>query len=712
MFKNRDLGHGKSSSIRKRGHNTFHSNHDIHKKSYLSDTTDNIIVHQNENYTNHRSSNSVNKSLLKRRIIYGILAICITLSKTSLAATDTEIEENTSDTTNSTDCTKPAVEEFPSDFLTAEQRENGGIILYFIIATYLIFALGNICDDYFVPVLEIICETLKLSDDVAGATFMAAGTSAPEFFTNIMGTFVTKSDLGIGTIVGSAVFNIFGVISVCGLFAGRKIHLDWYPITRDCIVYGITVILLIIVLIDEKVYWYESIIFITFYILYIGVMFCNTRIEEWAFSTQRKVKKRITNQTIPNESTPLHSVAEKAVQSDVSGLTGGLPTVAITSASMEFISDGKQNDERLTITGNDYRHMLQPQTSATPSNISEQTMATDTTVGSDVNLLSNKPSLSIDQNGIEMPTTDIPDIDDAGVEEITMNSADSFRKQNLNDLNMHHVKENRDISNQITNNHIRSDDVEATLNEESDEDEAPKFPWQRPDGGFFAHLWWIMFLPVELLFFLTIPDVRRAPSKDSSSLPEQEQSVKCCSSNIFRKLAPLSFVLCVSWIGVISYLVTWMITIIGFTIGVPDTVMGLSFLAVGTSIPEVFSSLIVCRQGKGSMAVSNSIGSNTFDILVCLGIPWMIKALLRAASYGEQSEWFVQVNSEGLAYTVISLLASLCVLYCIMLASRFILSRTVAFVCLIIYAVFLTISLLFELNVFFVVNKPMCPSDY
>ena len=40
---------------------------------------------------------------------------------------------------------------------------------------YLIFALGNICDDYFVPVLEIICETLNLSNDVAGATFMAAG---------------------------------------------------------------------------------------------------------------------------------------------------------------------------------------------------------------------------------------------------------------------------------------------------------------------------------------------------------------------------------------------------------------------------------------------------------------------------------------------------------------------------------------------------------
>ena len=115
---------------------------------------------------------------------------------------------------------------------------------------------------------------------------------------------------------------------------------------------------------------------------------------------------------------------------------------------------------------------------------------------------------------------------------------------------------------------------------------------------------------------------------------------------------------------------------------------------------------------QGAMAVSNSIGSNTFDILVCLGIPWMIKALLRAASEGEQSEWFVQVNSEGLAYTVISLFASLVILYCIFLASRFVLSRSVAFVCLIIYAVFLTISLLFELNVFFIVNKPTCHSNY
>ena len=94
-----------------------------------------------------------------------------------------------------------------------------------------IISLCFVCDDYFVPVLEALCEKLKIPDDVAGATFMAAGTSSPELFTSIIGTFITTSDLGIGTIVGSAVFNIFGVIAVCGLFAGCKIKLEWSQIS-------------------------------------------------------------------------------------------------------------------------------------------------------------------------------------------------------------------------------------------------------------------------------------------------------------------------------------------------------------------------------------------------------------------------------------------------------------------------------------------------
>ena len=94
-------------------------------------------------------------------------------------------------------------------------------------------------------------------------------------------------------------------------------------------------------------------------------------------------------------------MADKGIQSNVSGGKDALPVVAITSASMEFMSDGTQIDQHtLKITGNDYRHMLQPQTSATASNISEQTVATDTTIGSDANLLPANSAGSINKVSI------------------------------------------------------------------------------------------------------------------------------------------------------------------------------------------------------------------------------------------------------------------------------------------------------------------------
>jgi len=190
-------------------------------------------------------------------------------------------------------------------------------------------------------------------------------------------------------------------------------------------------------------------------------------------------------------------------------------------------------------------------------------------------------------------------------------------------------------------------------------------------------------------------------------------------------VVPLTFIICTAWIGGITYIVAWMISLIGYTLGIPDSVMGLTFLAIGTSVPEVFSSLIVSKQvrsnefyspgcnfktlslqGKGSMAVSNSIGSNTFDILVCLGLPWLIKSII--TGLGTDNKWFVAVNSEGFTYTVISLLASLFIIYFVLIVGRFMLTKILGWVSLALYSVFLVISILFETNVFFFVNPPMC----
>lgn len=123
----------------------------------------------------------------------------------------------------------------------------------------------------------VICHKKLLNDkDVmiayfkVGATFMAAAASSPELFINSVGTFITKSDLGVGTIVGSAVFNVLAVPACCGLFAGQVVLLDWWPVSRDCLMYGISVIALIITLQDGIIMWYEALTLVLAYFIYIG----------------------------------------------------------------------------------------------------------------------------------------------------------------------------------------------------------------------------------------------------------------------------------------------------------------------------------------------------------------------------------------------------------------------------------------------------------
>ena len=83
-----------------------------------------------------------------------------------------------------------------------EKRGWGVTVGCIVGVLYLFLAIAIICDELFVPALEVIAEKWELSDDVAGATLMAAGGSAPELATSFVGTF-KRSAVGFGTIVGS-----------------------------------------------------------------------------------------------------------------------------------------------------------------------------------------------------------------------------------------------------------------------------------------------------------------------------------------------------------------------------------------------------------------------------------------------------------------------------------------------------------------------------
>uniref|UniRef100_A0ABD2XFL4 Sodium/potassium/calcium exchanger 5 n=1 Tax=Trichogramma kaykai TaxID=54128 RepID=A0ABD2XFL4_9HYME len=488
-------------------------------------------------------------------------------------------------TINGTNCTPPAIEDFPHDLFDEQQRQAGAVVVHVLVSLYLFVALAVVCDKFFVPAVEKICHALSMSKDVAGATFMAAATSAPELFVNAIGTFITEGDIGVGTIVGSAVFNILAVPACCGIGAGMVVPLDWWPVSRDCLAYGVTVAILICIIHDERVEWYEALCLVLLYIVYIAIMYYDK-------SFQRCARFRRKNSV----------AATTAVQQQQQSVGGGGG------------SSGAENET------------------------------------------SNPPARPGDAAG-----------------EIHLSGSDKLQSSAVE-----RVEQIATIDVPLQNG------VTKTQEDKESEYEYQLTVWPSK-AGWIRKTTWIITWPIHLIFMCTIPD---------------------CDKPKFKKWFPVTFLMCIIWIGSLSYIVAWMITIIGDTLKIPDSVMGITFLAAGTSVPEAVSSVIVAKQGHGSMGISNSIGSNTFDILLCLGLPWLIKSSFAPTLKGQH---YISINSGGLEYSAISLLSTLLLLYVAFATNRFQLDRKVGRACLCMYAVFLILATLIELNVFFRVNLPTCP---
>jgi cation:H+ antiporter len=73
-----------------------------------------------------------------------------------------------------------------------------------------------------------------------------------------------------------------------------------------------------------------------------------------------------------------------------------------------------------------------------------------------------------------------------------------------------------------------------------------------------------------------------------------------------------------------SRMLVWGAVNIAQAFGVSDLVIGLTIIAVGTSLPELAATIMSALKGEDDMAVGNVIGSNMFNLLAVLGLPGII----------------------------------------------------------------------------------------
>ncbi|XP_033332740.2 putative sodium/potassium/calcium exchanger CG1090 isoform X1 [Megalopta genalis] len=473
-------------------------------------------------------------------------------------------------------CSPPAIEQFPRPLMGPSARKHGGLIIHVLVAVYTFLGLAIVCDDYFVSSLDRICEELRLSPDVAGATFMAAGSSAPELATVVIGVFFAKDDIGVSGVIGSAVFNIMFVISVCGLCTSTVSKLNWWPLCRDCFFYAVSILVMLGTIYNESISWMESLFMLIMYGVYCIALAFNSRLERWA--------KSYNIPFLPKDDEPAEESA--------------------------LVSYRSLQEDRLSYTG--------PNSPVTDQYKSQEGGM---------------------EGGGPVPETNQPPV----------------TKQ-----------------------------PEYYKAKEPDPNEVS--PLERPvDASQWTLFTWGLVYPIHFMCRATMPD---------------------CRQEKFRNWYPFTFCVSMVWISFYSYIMVWMITIIGSTLGIPDTVMGLTFVAAGVSVPDALSSLAVIKEGLGDMAVSNAVGSNVFDILVCLGLPWFIQtAMIQPGSH-------VNVTSRGLTYSTVSLLSTVVFLVLATHLNGWKLDRRYGVVLMLWYLVFIIFASLYELNVFGEMNPPVCFSSF
>ncbi len=338
-----------------------------------------------------------------------------------------------------------------------------GIIIIAIIALLLSFYLLNeVTDRFFVPSLDKISHKWKLSDDAAGATLMAAGSSAPELFIAIIALMMggDNFEIGVGTIVGSALFNLLVIIGAVGLVRSSKIA--WQPMLRD----------------------------ILFYILSIGLLY-------WAYSS--------------GHISMLHV-----------GIFVGVYLIYVVAVIY-------------------WRRIL-------------------------------------------------PHDEDEMVEE--------------------------------------------------EEEEDPS--WKK----YFRLLDYLL----EKIF-----------AKD--------------------KYYGINFFVSIILIALLSWVLVESAVVISDSLGIPKYIVALTILAFGTSVPDMMSSIIVAKQGRGGMAISNALGSNIFDILIGLGLPWLILIFMKDTG--------ITVNMENISRHILVLLGSVVGMLILFLISRWKINRFIGFLMIAAYLSYL-----------------------
>ena len=143
--------------------------------------------------------------------------------------------------------------------------------------------------------------------------------------------------------------------------------------------------------------------------------------------------------------------------------------------------------------------------------------------------------------------------------------------------------------------------------------------------GFFSRIDAIILL-VALTFILTwmIISVKRETKVND---PLIDNTIEELPDKLPLKKSVIWTVVGLAFLLLSSKMLVWGASSVATQLGVSDLIIGLTIVAIGTSLPELAATISSARKGETDLAVGNIVGSNLFNTLAVLAIPGMIQPL-------------------------------------------------------------------------------------
>ena len=613
------------------------------------------------------------------------------------------------------------------------------MVILFVWLVYLFISLGAAAEEFFCPNLNTIANTLRLSQNVAGVTFLAFGNGAPDIFSVISAVKASRggeAGLAIGELFGAGIFIttvIVGVISII-----KPCELPKRPFLRDTIIYLVSVYATFLLLWFNFINVYQSAGFILAYVIYVIIVVVGREVRMWFIRRQKRRKMNGALSTDEpslqvnegNEPTSAHNVIVTRVTEDQNS----------DEVSVNILSPG---NKKYGAIGD----LTQPLLSvpANQDNDSEKE-------GSGHSSRSPMPMFPggglrrTQSGGIDISRT-------AGVAFLGKDEQEDKRRRRAGSTIEEEfspvVGRGRKMSRQVSNyvNDFSKEDIRSSLKE---------FLWAISpinEDYLKLNLFWKVFqiikYPIWLLLTITIPVVDLDASKQSwkkwlfvlqsflwptfSLLATQLRHVwlndvfplwgitiiigfllglfVILSSSyrqqpFYHKLFSfIGFGVSVIWIYSLANEVVNVLQAFGVVLSLTKAILGLTFLAWGNSVGDFVADTTLARQGYPRTGLSACYGGPLLNTLLGIGFAWTMKSITTGTVYFELK--FSPLELVSAAFLTFNLVVTLIVLTLL----RYKLNRIFGVYLLLYYVIFLVVGILLEVGVIDICLPDMTPAD-